>query len=130
MIGLLKGITPGELEGRYEIRTETSDGGPYHINGDGITEIKDGRTWRKDEKGLVWESQFTVAGRNTVRLETTLDPSGADEDTFIKDSKNNLTREPVTYRGELVARQENGRLVLSGEIRHGIVTTRVTMKKI
>jgi hypothetical protein len=130
LIGLLKGITPEELEGRYEVRTETSDGGPYHINGDGITEIKDGRTWRKDDRGFVWESVFSVAGRNTVHLETTLDPSGADEDAFIKDNKNNLTRGPVTYRGDLIARRENGRLILSGEIRHGIVTTRVTLKKL
>jgi hypothetical protein len=124
------GITLEELDGKYEIRSETSDGGPYRINGDGLTEVKDGRTWRKDQNGFIWESTFSISGKDKIMLESTLDPSLADEDFFIKDNKNNLTREKVTYKGELIARIERGRLVLTGEIKHGIVTTRITMRKI
>lgn len=123
------GITLEELDGKYDIRSETSDGGPYLINGDGVTEVKQGRTYRKDKNGFIWESRFSIAGKDKVALESTLDPSLADEDLFIKDNKNNLTREKVTYKGELLARTERGRLVLRGEIRHGIVTTRITMTK-
>lgn len=119
-----------DLDGKYEIRSETSDGGPYKINGDGITEVKGGRTWRKDANGFIWESKFQIIGKDKIGLESTLDPSLADEDFFIKDNKNNLTREKVTYKGELIARTEFGRLTLRGEIKHGIVTTRITMTKI
>jgi hypothetical protein len=119
-----------DLDGKYEISSETSDGGPYLINGDGITEVKNGRTYRKDKNGFIWESFFSIVGKDKIGLESILDPSLADEDLFIKDNKNNLTRNKVTYKGELIAREERGRLVLRGEIRHGIVTTRITMTKI
>lgn len=124
------GMKLEELDGKYEIRSETSDGGPYRINGDGVTEVKSGRTYRKDQNGFIWESVFSISGKDKIMLESTLDPSLADEDFFIKDNKNNLTREKVTYKGELIARTERGRLVLRGEIKHGIVTTRITMTKI
>ncbi len=123
-------LSPQDIDGKYEIRSETSDGGPYLINGDGVTEVRDGRTYRKDKNGFIWESVFKVSGKDKVALESTLDPSLADEDLFIKDNKNNLTRQKVTYKGDLIARQENGRLTLRGEIKHGIVTTRITMVKL
>ena len=123
-------IKPEDLDGKYEIRSETSDGGPYLINGDGVTEVKEGRTYRKDKNGYIWESRFKITGKDRIALESTCDPSLADEDLYIKDNKNNLTREKVTYKGDLVARTEFGRLVLRGEIRHGVVTTRITMTKI
>lgn len=119
-----------DLDGKYEIRSETSDGGPYLINGDGVTEVKNGRTYRKDKNGYIWESLFKIIAKDKVSLESTLDPSLADEDLYIKDNKNNLTREKVTYKGDLIVRTEFGRLVLRGEIRHGIVTTRITMTKV
>lgn len=123
-------ITAEDLEGEYEISSETSDGGPYKINGDGRTEIRQGRTYRKDKNGYVWESVFTVIGAGKVQIESTLDPSFSDEDNFIKDHKNNLTRERVTYKGELLATNDRGRLVLSGEITHGIVKTRLRMQRV
>jgi hypothetical protein len=92
--------------------------------------VKNGRTWRKDKNGFIWESLFKVVGKDKIALESTLDPSLSDEDNYIKDNKNNLTREKVTYKGDLIAREERGRLVLRGEIRHGIVTTRITMTKL
>jgi hypothetical protein len=122
-------ITLEDLDGKYEIHSETSDGGPYLINGDGVTEVKGGRTWRKDKNGYIWESTFKLIGKDKVQMASTLDPSLSDEDNFIKDNKNNLTREKVTYTSDLIVREEFGKLVLRGEIKHGIVTTRITMTK-
>lgn len=119
-----------DIEGKYVIRSETSDGGPYKINGDGITEIRDGRTSRTDANGYKWESVFTVTGKGTVHLASTVDPSASHEDNFIKDNKNNLTREKVTYKGDLTASEVKGKLVLAGEIKAGIVTTRLTLTKV
>lgn len=127
---VMGGITPEELDGRYEIRSETSDGGPYQLNADGLTDIKQGRTYRKDKNGLIWESAFKIIARDKIAMESTCDPSLADEEVYIKDDKNNLTRSKVTYRGELIVRRIGNKLLLQGEIRSGIVTTRLTLTKI
>lgn len=123
-------ITLKDIDGKYVITSETSDGGPYKINGDGMTEIRQGRTSRTDANGFVWESVFSVAGKDKILLSSTLDPGKSNEDAYIKDNKNNLTREKVTYSGELAVSEAGGKLVLKGEIRAGIVTTRLTMTRI
>lgn len=124
------GLTLDDLDGKYKIRSETSDGGPYRINGDGVTEIKGGRTSRTDENGYIWNSVFSIAGKDKVLLQSTLDPGQSHEDNFIKDNKNNLTREKVTYSGELLVRRIGGSITLEGEIEHGIVKTRLVMTRV
>ena len=123
-------ITMDELDGKYEVRSETSDGGPYVLNGDGLTEIKNGLTYRKDKNGFIWESSFSIAGTDKVQMESTIDPSHAGADKFIKDEKGNPTKSMMTFRSMMEVKRENGRLVLVGEIQHGGVSTRLTMTKI
>ena len=62
------------LDGQYEVSSETSYGGPFIVNGDGVTVIKNGLTYRKDNKGCIWESSFSVIGPDKVQLESTIDP--------------------------------------------------------
>lgn len=119
-----------ELDGTYDIVSETSDGGPYIVNGDGQTEIKNGLTYRKDKNGYIWESAFSIEG-DKVRMESTIDPSHAEgEDKFIKDEKGNPTRSMMTYHAILDVLRAEGKLVLKGEIKHGNITTRLTMTKV
>ena len=119
-----------DLDGRYEVSSETSDGGPYILNGDGTTEVKNGLTYRKDKNGFIWESSFSIVGPGKVQMESTIDPSHAQgNDKFIKDEKGNPTKSMMTYRSVLEASRENGKLVLRGEIKHGGITTRLTMTK-
>lgn len=123
-------LTMDELDGKYEVRSETSDGGPYILNGDGITEIKNGLTYRKDKNGFIWESAFSIEG-DKVAMESTIDPSHATgPDSFIKDEKGNPTRGMMTYRSVMEVKRENGKLVLVGEINHGTIVTRLTMTKL
>jgi hypothetical protein len=121
-------LTLEELDGKYEIHSERISGGTAVPDGDGMTEIKNGLTFRKDKNGFIWESSFTLAGPDTVKMESTIDPSHAD--TFLKDEKGNLTKAMLTYRAMLSVSRENGRLVLKGDVNHAGETTRLTMTKV
>jgi len=123
-------ITFDELDGQYEVRSETNYGGPFWLKGDGITVVKNGLTYRKDKGGCIWESAFSVIGEDKVQIESTVDPSHAGDDVFILDEKGNPTKGIVTYKSVLEARIANGKLVLSGAIQHGAETTRLTMTKL
>ncbi len=122
-------ITMDELDGRYEIRTRSSQTGPYTLNSDGQTEIRDGTTWRKDKDGFIWESFFTILP-DAVQMESTLDPSHAPGGKFIMDENGNPTKSIMHYKTMLAVSRDKGRLVLSGDIRHGANVTQVTMTRI
>lgn len=122
-------ITMDELDGRYEIRTETSESGPYALDADGVTDVKDGMTWRKDKNGFIWESAFTIID-GAVLMQSTLDPSHAPSGKFITDEKGNPTKSIMTYKTVMTVGRDQGRLTLSGEIRHGATVTRVTMTRV
>ena len=119
-----------DLDGKYEVYSERVGDGYNVPNGDGTTEIRNGLTYRKDKNGFIWESSFTIAGNDKVQMESTIDPSHAGADKFIKDEKGNLTKGMLTYRAILDASVDGGRLILKGEINHGGEVTRVIMKKI
>lgn len=124
------GLTVEELDGKYDVTSETSDGGPYVLNGDGTTEIRNGQTYRKDKNGYIWESAFSIEG-DKVRMESTIDPSHAEgDDKFIKDEKGNPTRSMMTYHAILDVARDGDTLVLKGEIKHGNISTRLTMTKV
>lgn len=123
-------INLDDLDGHYDVHSETSYGGPFWLKGDGTTEIKNGLTYRKDKAGCIWESSFSVIGENRVQIESTVDPSHADDSMYITDEKGNPTKSIVTYKSILEATMADGRIVLSGEIRHGKEVTRLTMTKI
>lgn len=122
-------ITLNELDGKYLIKSETSDGGPFIVNGDGETEITNGLTYRKDKNGFIWESAFSIIGPDQVQMESTLDPSHAGDEAYVKDESGNPTKSIVTYRSTLTATRESGKLVLKGTIAHNGETTHLTMIK-
>ena len=118
------------IDGQYEVSSETSYGGPFHVNGDGITVVKNGLTYRKDKNGCIWESSFSVIGPDKIQMESTVDPSHAGDDAFILDEKGNPTKGIVTFKSVLDGKIENGKIILSGTIKHGNETTRLTMKQL
>jgi hypothetical protein len=122
-------ITLDELDGKYQVLTKSTGGDKHVPDGDGTTEIKNGLTYRKDKNGFIWESSFTIVGPEQVQMESTIDPSHAGADKFIKDEKGNLTKGMLTYRASLKASRENGKLVLQGDINHAGETTSLIMKK-
>lgn len=123
------GLNVEDLDGTYTVRSETSENGAFVVNGDGKTEIKNGLTYRKDKNGFIWESAFSIIGPDTVQMESTIDPSHADGDKYIKDAQGNPTKSMLTYKSVLNARREDGKLVLYGVIEHGSEKTRLTLIK-
>lgn len=123
-------ISFDDLDGEYNVVSETSYGGPFHLNGDGVTVIKNGLTYRKDKAGCIWESAFSVVGENKVQIESTVDPSHAGETLYIVDEKGNPTKGIVIYKSILDAKVVNGKIVMSGVIQHGKETTRLTMTQL
>jgi len=116
-----------ELDGQYNVTSESSDGGPFHANGDGVTVIKNGLTYRTDKSGCIWESSFSVIGEDKVQIESTVDPSNAGSAKHIVDAEGKPTSNIVTYKSVLDAKKVNGKIVLSGTIKHGNNTTRLVM---
>ena len=121
-------LTLEELDGKYETPSERVSGGTAVPDADGMTEIRDGLTFRKDKNGFIWESSFTLAGPDKVQMESTIDPSHADK--YLKDEKGNLTKAMLTYRATLAVSREGGRLVLKGDVNHAGEVTRLTMTKV
>ncbi len=123
-------ISLENLDGQYDVSSETSYGGPFFVNGDGVTIIKNGLTYRKDKNGFIWESAFSVVGGDKVEIESTVDPSHAGDSAFIVDQQGNPTKGIVTYKSVLDVKSVNGKIVMSGMIKHGKDTTRLVMKQI
>lgn len=115
------------LDGEYDVTSETSEGGAYIVNGDGVTTIKNGLTYRKDKNGHIWESAFSIIGPGKVAMESTVDPSHAD--VFILDEKGNPTKSIVNFKTILDAKLIDGKVILTGTIKHGKETTNLTMKQ-
>jgi hypothetical protein len=120
-------VSFANLDGEYEVFSETSDGGPYVVNGDGVTTVKNGLTYRKDNKGYIWESSFSVIGPDKIAMESTVDPSHAD--VFILDEKGNPTKGIVNFKTILDAQLVDGKIIMAGTIKHGNETTKLTMKQ-
>jgi len=122
-------LTLDDLDGQYDVRSETSYGGPFWLKGDGTTTIKNGLTYRKDKAGCVWESAFHIINDSQVSIESTVDP-GQTEGVYITDEKGHPTKEIVTYKSVLGIRVVDGKIVMTGDIKHGNETTRLTMTQI
>lgn len=124
------GITLNDIDGKYLVKSETSSGGVFTANDDETTEIRDGLTYRRDKKGLIWESSFSLTEDNQVKLESTVDPSQAGNTVHLSDDKGNPTSDMLSYNTLLDVKIVDGKLVMSGTIRHGNESTRLTLKKL
>lgn len=119
-----------DIDGFYRIESETDDKASFSPNGDGVTEIKNGLTFRKDNNGCIWESLFTVAGDDKVQLETTVDPSHTPPGYYISDENGQPTKGIVVYKSMLDLSEKDGRIVMSGTVTHGKITTKLTFTRI
>ncbi|MDD9900632.1 MAG: hypothetical protein OXT65_06605 [Alphaproteobacteria bacterium] len=122
-------MTYEDLDGEYDVMSESLTGKPHTVDGDGTTEIRNGLTYRKDKNGLIWESAFSVVGDNKVQMESTVDPSHTPEPTYLKDTSGNPTSGMQTFRTLLDASFVDSKLVMTGIIEHGEERTRLTMTK-
>lgn len=117
------------LDGTYNVRIHAKNGQGLIPNGDGQTVIHNGMNFHKDTKGFIWESHFTILNDHQIEMITTVDPSHGGSAAFLIDASGNPTKSMVTYQTVLEASQENGVLLLQGDIHHSDSTTHITLAK-
>lgn len=123
-------LTLEDLNGKYRVTTISDYQGPVPMKSDGITEIRDGKTHRRDAAGVEWTTQLSILGDDEVQLTSVADPKGASEDFLLTKENGTLTNDPVTYTTILKVSRKDNKIRLSGNIMHGKISTVITMAKI
>jgi hypothetical protein len=119
-----------ELDGSYRIITVSSYGGPIEQKSDGVTEIRDGKTQRRDDNNVLWTSSFEVTGPEQVKMTSVADPSDANHDFALIRPDGAPTRQPVTYEALLRYSRKGDKIQLSGQIEFGKEIIILTMRRI
>lgn len=118
-----------ELDGTYQVTSTTNYQGPLEKKSDGITEIKNGQTERRDNANCLWTSTFTILNEREVKMTSVADPTDADGDFSLMRPDGSPTREPVTYETVLKYARKGDKVQLSGQIEYGNDITFLTMRK-
>lgn len=118
-----------ELDGKYQVTTTTNYQGPLEKKSDGVTEIKGGKTERRDKANCLWTSTFTVLNETSVEMVSVADPSDADIDFLLTRPDGSPCREPVTYRTVLKLARKGDKIQMSGQIEYGEEMIFLTMRK-
>lgn len=118
-----------ELDGKYQVSSTTSYQGPLEKKSDGITEIKNGQTSRRDKANCLWTSTFNIISDNEVEMISVADPSEADSDFSLTKPDGSPTREPVTYKAILKLSRKGDKIQMSGQIEYDNEITLLTMRK-
>jgi hypothetical protein len=121
---------PSELDGTYRIVTVSSYGGPIEQKSDGVTEIRDGRTQRRDANNVLWTSTFEVVSPDQVKMTSVADPADAAGDFALLRPDGAPTRAPVTYETLLRYARKGDKVQLSGQIEYGKDIIILTMRSI
>ena len=118
-----------DLDGTYTVTSLTSYDGPLQKQSDGITEIKEGRTFRVDEAGCEWRSTFSWISEGEVKMVSVADPSRARADFLLVGANGLPTSEPQTYETVLTVKRKGDKVQMTGTIRYGAETVFLTLRK-
>lgn len=118
-----------DLDGQYQITSTSSYQGPLEMRSDGVTEIKNGMTSRRDQANCLWTSTFRVISETEVEMVSVADPTDADADFSLLRPDGSPSRQPVTYTTILKLMRKGDRVQLSGQIEYGGNVTFITMRR-
>lgn len=118
------------LDGLYQVSSTSSYSGPLAMKSDGTTEIRDGKTHRRDAANCLWTSSFTILNEDEVEMVSLADPSDADPDFSLIRPDGSPCREAVTYRTVLKLARKGDRVQMSGRVEYGDTITMLTLRKI
>lgn len=119
-----------DLDGTYTITSLTSYAGPLQKQSDGITEIKDGKTFRVDEAGCEWRSTFEWISDTQVKMTSVADPKNARTDFLLIAPNGMPTSESQTYESIITVKRMGAKVQLTGTIQYGSETVFLTMRTI
>lgn len=123
-------MTVHELDGQYQITSTTSYQGPLEMRSDGITEIRNSQTSRRDKANCLWTSTFRILDENEVEMVAVADPTEADPDFSLLRPDGSPSRQPVTYTSTLKLMRKGDKIQMTGQIEYGGNITFITMRRI
>lgn len=118
-----------DLDGQYQISSTSSYQGPLEMRSDGITEIRNGQTSRRDKANCLWTSTFRAISDTEVEMVSVADPTDADADFSLLRPDGSPSRQPVTYTSILKLMRKGDKIQLSGQIEYGGNVTFITMRR-
>ena len=119
-----------DLDGQYQITSTTSYQGPMEMKSDGVTEIRNGTTSRRDKANCLWTSTFRIITETEVEMVSVADPTDANPDFSLLRPDGSPSRQPVTYTTTLKLMRKGDKIQLSGQVEYGGNVTFITMRKI
>lgn len=123
-------MASSELDGTYRVITVSSYDGPIERKSDGITEIRNGQTNRRDDNNILWTSTFTVMDDGQVKMVSVADPTEARGDAALVRPDGTPTRSPVTYESVMKLARKGDKIQMSGQIQYGNEIVILTMRRI
>ncbi len=118
-----------DLDGKYQITSTSSYQGPLEMRSDGVTEIRNGQTSRRDKANCLWTSTFRIISDTEVEMVSVADPTDADEDFSLLRPDGSPSRQPVTYTSVLKLMRKGDKIQLSGQTEYGGNITFITMRR-
>ena len=118
-----------ELDGTYQVSSTSNYEGPLQRRSDGVTEIRQAQTSRRDGNKVLWTSTFRVLSETEVEMVSVADPRDAHGDFALLRPDGSPTRDTVTYTSTLRLARKGDKLQMSGQIEYGNEIVLLTMRK-
>lgn len=118
-----------ELDGTYFVSSTSNYDGLAERKSDGETEIRDGKTERRDKNNVLWSSEFIVLNDNEVEMISVADATDAPADFYLTKPDGTPTRQPVTYSSVLKLARKDDKIQMSGQIEYGNEIVFLTLRK-
>lgn len=118
-----------ELDGIYFVSSTSNYDGLAERKSDGETEIRDGKTERRDKNNVLWSSEFNVLNDHEVEMLSTADAKDAPADFYLTKPDGTPTRQPVTYSSVLKLARKDDKIQMSGQIEYGNEIVFLTLRK-
>lgn len=118
-----------ELDGTYQVSSTSNYDGPLEKRSDGVTEIRNGQTSRRDGNNVLWTSTFRVISDTEVEMVAVADPRDARTDFALLKHDGTPSRAVTTYTSTLRLARKGDKIQLSGQIEYGDEIILLTMRK-
>lgn len=122
-------MTDTSLDGTYQVSSTSNYEGPLQRRSDGVTEIRQGQTSRRDGNKVLWTSTFRILSETEVEMVSVADPRDAHGDFALLRPDGSPTRDAVTYTSILRLARKGDKLQMSGQIEYGNEIVLLTMRK-
>lgn len=121
--------TTTALDGVYQVSSTSNYDGPLVKRSDGVTEIRNGQTSRRDGNDVLWTSTFHILSDTEVEMVSVADPRDARPDFALLKHDGTPSRAVTTYTSKLRLARKDDKIQLSGQIEYGDEIILLTMRK-